>query len=239
MQWTAASARRQGALVIALAVAGALLATGAVAEGAERPRDEVSFGVDASREVANDWAIATVGLTLEGADPAALAERLNEKMAKARKRAGSEAGVQVAGAPTSSQPLYEKQGRIRGWRVQQDLVLESADTGALAGLVGDLQASGLLLRSMRHRVADETRDEVEEELLVEALAAMQARADRIAKSLGRGSWTLVSATIDGGGPQPVRYERAAMAASAAPVVEAGSTRIRVAVQTTVRLAGRP
>jgi len=237
MQPTRAWVQPIGALLLGLGFL-SLVGAEAAAQGGERPRDEVSFAVDASREVANDWAIATVGLSLEGADPAALAKRLNEKMAKAREQAGSQAGVVVAAAPSSSQPVYEE-GRIRGWRVQQDLVLESADTGALAGLVGELQSSGLLLRGMRHEVGDATRAEVEEALLVEALAAMQARADRVAKSLGRGSWTLVSASIDGAGPQPIRYERAAMAASAAPVVEAGTTRIRVAVQATIQLAGKP
>jgi predicted secreted protein len=215
-----------------------LVGAEAAAQAAQRPSDEVSFRVEASREVANDHAVATVGLSLEGADPAVLAKRLNEKMAAAQARAGSEAGVRVSAAPSSTQPVYDD-GRIRGWRLQQDLVLESADTGALAGLVGALQQDGLLLRGMRHQVAEATRAEVEEALLVEALAAMQARADLVAKSLGRRSWALVSAAIDGAGPQPVRYERAAMAASAAPVVEAGTTRLRVVVDATIRLAGKP
>jgi predicted secreted protein len=226
-----------GGLLLGLAVS-AVLSAGARADPAARPNDEVSFRVEASREIANDRAVATVGLSLEGADPAVLAGRLNEKMAAARAQAGSVKDVRVMSAPSSSHPVYED-GRIRGWRVQQDLVLESAEPGKLAAVVGELQEGGLLLRGMRHEVAEATRVEVEQALLVEALAAMQARADLVAKSLGRRSWTLVSASIDGAGPQPARYERAAMTASAAPVVEAGTTRLRVTVQATIRLAGKP
>lgn len=232
----------RGAFPAALALA-VLLALGPPARAADDVprRDLVSFRVEADREVPNDRSVATVGVTEEGADPAALAARVNRRVAEARKLAAAEKAVRLSGGPATTQPVIED-GRIRRWRAWQDLVLESGDAVALAALLGQLQQQGLAMRGLRFEVAPDTRKRVEQELVVEALAALRARADLVAKSLGRKGWSLVEARIGAEGRRPVPMAALRVSAAEAappPVLEAGTSRLQMAVDVTVELAAAP
>jgi predicted secreted protein len=80
---------------------------------------------------------------------------------------------------------------------------------------------------------------VEEALVAEALAAFQARAELVRKSLGAGGYAIDAISIDTGGqfPRPMAYqEMRAMAADVArPSVEGGESRITVGVNGTIAL----
>ena len=65
------------ALLLALCAAAAGPAAG---EAPDLPRNQVSFGVEVTRDVENDWVIARLGVTAEDADPARLADRINQEM---------------------------------------------------------------------------------------------------------------------------------------------------------------
>src|SRR5262249_28001890 len=52
-------------------------------DGPPTPRDQVSFRVEVTREVPNDWLSATLGVDEESTDAAALAARVNQRMAPA------------------------------------------------------------------------------------------------------------------------------------------------------------
>jgi len=223
------------ALLVAATVS--LPAAGARADAAPDPMHRVSFQVERSREVANDWMQAVVGLTDEDTDPARLADRVNTTMAKALATAKRADGVRVKSGGYSTHPVQEK-GKLRRWRASQDLVLESADVEAVTKLVGTLQ-SNLQLRSIGFSVSPERRRSVEDELVAEVLAAFRARAEIVRKSLAAKAYEIVQISINTQGGVPMRstpmmaMEMDARTAVRAPAVEGGSSRIVVHANGTI------
>ena len=214
----------------------ALLAAAGPVRGAELfppPKDQVSFRVEATREVPNDWATATLGVDEEGSDAAALAARVNRRMAEALGLAKQESELQVSSGAYQTQPVYDR-NKIARWRASQDLIVEGANVDKLTALVGRLQAQGLLLRGVAFSVAPETRKRIEDELIGEALAAFRERAGLIARGLGRRGWNLMSLAIgESGMPMPYLQGAAmrmeASDAAVAPAFESGRSTLRVEV----------
>lgn len=208
------------------------------AHEADRSMHRVSFKVEQSREVANDQVRAVIGITDEDADAAALANRVNTRMERALRKARRASGVKVESGAYRTHPVYEK-GRIRRWRASQDIVLEGKDATAVGTLVGELQDE-LQLRSMDFSVSPELRREVEEGLVVDALAAFGARAALVVVNLDKSSYDLVSLSIDtGSGAVPRRRiaqaEMMGAAKGAAPALEAGTSRVTIRVNATIEL----
>ena len=205
-----------------------------------RPKDEVSFRVESAREVPNDWVAATLGVDEEGNDAAALAARVNKRMAEALALAKESAELQVSSGAYQTQPVYDRNKIVR-WRASQDLMLEGASVDLLTDRVGRLQAQGLLLRGVQFSVAPETKKRVEDELIVEALSEFRERAGLIARGLGRRGWNLMSIAIqEPGMPMPYYRQREAMAMEAAdasvpPALESGKSTLRIAIEATVEV----
>jgi len=215
----------------------AVFAADARADAAPDPMHRVSFQVERSREVSNDWMQAVVGITDEDADPARLADRINTTMAKALATAKKADGVRVKSGGYSTHPVHDK-GKLRRWRASQDLILESGDVEAVTKLVGTLQ-SELQLRSIGFSVSPERRRGVEDELVAEVLAAFRARAEIVRKSLGARSYEIVEIGINTQGVSPMRrapmmaMEMDSAAGVRAPAVEGGSSRIVVHASGTI------
>jgi predicted secreted protein len=206
----------------------------------EDTRDRVSFSVEASREVANDWATAIVGTSDEDSDAARLAGRVNETMKWALERSKRAEGIEVRSGGYQTHPVHGEKGKILRWRASQDLVLESADVDALSKLLGDLQGR-LLLRSISFSVSPESRRAAEDALIADALAAFARRAKRVQESLGARDHSLVSLGIrtQGGSPPPQPYARDMVmmeqAAVAPPSFEGGQSTLEVHVDATIEL----
>jgi predicted secreted protein len=224
----------------AVLLSGIVLAGPAGTAGAadDNPLRRVSFGVESGRDVANDWLRASLAVTGEDPDPAALADRINRTMEWALGRAKQEKRVQVESGGYATHPVYED-GRIRRWRASQQLWIEGADFDAATALLGELQ-SRLQLQSLDFSVSPEQRREVEDALIEEALAAFKARADLVRRNLGASGYEIVQLGIDTGGgmppPRPVMMRAmAAEAKTAAPAVEAGTSRVSVGIHATIEL----
>ena len=223
---------------VALALLGALPA--AAAELFPPPKDQVSFRVESARQVPNDWLVATLGVDEEGSDAAALAARVNRRMAEALALAKQSTELQVSSGAYQTQPVYDR-GKIVRWRASQDLVIEGASVDQVTDRVGRLQAQGLLLRGVSFSVAPETRKRVEDELIVEALSEFRERAGLIARGLGRRGWNLMSLAIgEPGLPMPFLQRGHAMAmeaadASVAPALESGRSTLRISIDGTVEV----
>jgi predicted secreted protein len=227
-------ARTALALVLAVAAAGAAVAD----PGAPDPKHRVSFAVERSRDVANDWVTAVVGTTDEDSDAARLADRVNQTMNWGLGVAKQARGVSVKSGGYTTQPVYESSGKkIARWSASQDLILEGGDVDAISELVGKLQ-SKLLLRSIAFSVSPDTRRKAEDALIGEALAAFQERAKRVSGGLGARDYEIVSLSIQtpGGGPVPM-YARAAMEMDkvATPRFESGQSTLQVRVDATIEL----
>lgn len=230
--------RAATAVFLATGMAAIGIGGGAAAQPATAPNDthRVSFSVEREREVENDRVQVMLSATDEDADPAALAHRINETMAWAFAKAKAVPAVRARSGSYQTYPVTEK-GKIRRWRASQQLILESEDTSAAAHLAGALQAR-LQMNGLDFSVSPERRRRVEDELIDETLAAMRSRADRIRKDLAATRFELIHADITtggAGGPVPVMRAMAAEAAAPAPSFEAGTSRVRVTVNATIRL----
>lgn len=215
----------------------ALLVACAQADDSPDPMHRVSFQVERSREVTNDWMQAVVGITDEDADSSRLADRINATMTKALATAKRADGVKVKSGGYSTHPVHEK-GKLRRWRASQDLILESSDVEAVTKLVGTLQ-NELQLRSIGFSVSPERRRGIEDELVAEVLAAFRARAEIVRRSLGARSYEIVQISINtqgGAPPRPVRMMAMEMESRSqvrAPALEGGSSRIVVHANGTI------
>jgi predicted secreted protein len=222
---------RVAALGFALVVAGAAAADDCERCGAQH---RARFQVESTREVSNDWVVATLGITSEDVNPAVLADRINKEMAWALEQARAESRVKAKTGGYSTYPISDE-GRIRRWQANQQLVLEGGDTAAMTALVGKLQAR-LQLQAFQFSVSEEKRRKVQEELVTEALAAFRTRAQLVAKGLDASGYSLDDVSVETGSPvYPMhRMEMATMAADskfspAPPAVEGGSSRVSVTV----------
>ncbi len=228
--------RAHGIPVTALLVALTWPGTATADEAAQTRR--VSFRVETDREVANDWLRASLAVTDEDVDPAALAGRVNEAMAWALGVAKAEKRVEVESGGYSTHPVYDK-SRIRRWRASQQLWIEGPDFQAVTRLLGKLQ-SRLQLQSLDFSVSPEQRRKIEDALIEEALGAFEARAELVRRKLGASGYEIVQLGIDtpaAPGP-PVPMLRGAMMAEAAvapPAVEGGTSRLTVQVSATIEL----
>jgi predicted secreted protein len=239
--------RQRGAVLLRIAslawlpllVAGA----GATPEAADAqpipdPKNRVSFSVERSRDVANDWITAVVGTSDEDSDAARLADRVNKTMDWALDVAKAARGVEVKSGGYQTHPVHDEKGKIVRWGASQDLILEGGDVDAVSELVGKLQTK-LLLRGITFSVSPETRRKTEDALIGEALAAFQERAKRVQAGLGARDYELVSLSIQtpmGGGPMPM-YARGDIVALevAAPKFEGGQSELSVHVDATIEL----
>jgi predicted secreted protein len=222
-------------LVAGIVLAGAAGTAGADGEDSLR---RVSFAVESGQDVANDWLRASLAVTDEDPDPAALADRINRTMEWALARAKQEKRVRVQSGGYSTQPVYEER-RIRRWRASQQLWIEGADFDAATALLGELQ-SRLQLQSLDFSVSPEQRRKVEDALIEEALGAFKARAELVRHTLGASGYEIVELGIvtPSGAPPPRPMMMRAMAESSAaapPAVEAGTSRLHVGVNATIEL----
>ncbi|SMC25233.1 Predicted secreted protein [Andreprevotia lacus DSM 23236] len=206
----------------------------------------VNLEANASREVGNDIAYATLFVELTEADPTKLADRVNQPLAQAIKIVKQVPVVQSGGTGYSTYPVYDnKTGKQQGWRGRGELRLSSRDFAALSRVLGQLQSAnggpGLQLADVRYGVSEQQRDQVENELIEESLKAFRQRADLIRKTMAGQSWKVVNINVNTGpAPQPVpvmqrTFKAAAMAADSAPALEGGESRVSVSVNGSVQI----
>ncbi|MEM9174749.1 MAG: SIMPL domain-containing protein [Myxococcota bacterium] len=215
-----------------------LLAGSACAEPAHDEPPRATFQVEAVREVANDWATARMTVQAEGKRAAEVAARVNAEMEAAMETVKGASGIEVRSGGYSTNPVYDD-GRVVSWRASQTLLLESGDTDALSRLIGTLQSKSVLLSGIEFGVRRETRREVEDTLIREALTRFRARAALVAEGLGAARWSVADVSVGAASsaPPPVfRRERAmTMSSAPAPSFAAGTSEIRVTASGTVRL----
>jgi predicted secreted protein len=230
---------RRGTWGLCCAAALLALAVAPAASDDDAALNRVSFSVERTRQVENDWVTAVVGVTHEDTDPARLADLINRDMSWALDVAKARKGLRVRSSGYRTTPIEDpKRAQLRRWRGGQDLVVEGSDVTAVSALLGELQ-SRLQLRSLAFSVSPERRRSVEDELLDEALAAFRARADRVRAKLGARDWELVQVQVNasGGPPVPVRMGRSMAMAEAVtpPALEGGSSRLQAHASGTIEL----
>jgi len=227
--------------ILGLALAAALPAVQALAQ--QQPTyDRVDLSASAEREVDNDLLIAVVYAEVEDSDQADAANAVNEAIRWAAGRARDARGIDWQTAQYSTRPVYANDRRIVGWVARQSLRLESEDQEALSELLGGLQQQ-VAIESIGTGLSKASRDEAEDALIAEALAAFNRRAALVAGELGRAGYRLVHLNVGtsrGVSPREMRQLGfAGVADVAAPELEAGVQTLSVIVNGTIELEAVP
>ncbi|MBE2258344.1 MAG: SIMPL domain-containing protein [Candidatus Accumulibacter sp.] len=198
----------------------------------------IELAADAVRPAENDLARATVFAEASGATPGELAKQVNGMIAAALKTARTYPAIKAQSGATHTYPVYAKDRQIEGWRMRSALTLESRDPAALSELLGKLQAT-MGVASLVMLPAEETREKVESEAIVAAIAAFKARAGVIAEALGK-PYRIKQLAINSAGRPPImpvmRSVSLSASAEAAPMpIEAGETPINVSISGQIEL----
>lgn len=210
------------------------------------PTNLVNFEAQATREVANDLALATLFVEFSDNDPTRLAEKINLALAGGIKQLKQYPSVQSGGTSFATYPLYSsKSNKQEGWRSRGELRVSSKDFAALSKLIGELQkssgtGSALQLAEVRYAVSDEMRSKAEESLIEEGIALFKRRAGVIQKSMSANGWKMMNMNVNASGSRPemrpMMMKSAAMMDAAAPApIEGGESRLQVNVNGSIQL----
>lgn len=197
----------------------------------------VELTAEATRPAANDLARATVFAEATGTTPGKLSREVNGLIADALKTARTYPSVEIQSGGTSTFPVYARDGKIESWRMRSQLVLESRDSDAISELLGKLQAT-LGVASLVLQPSPETRKQVENDAMLDAIAAFKARAKVIADALGK-PYRIKQLTVHTNASivQPLmRGTASPMLASSAPMpMEAGESQVSASVTGQIEL----
>ncbi len=221
-----------------IVLAGLLTGINAAFADDELRYNQVRLQSQQTEAVSNDTMHVSMNTYAEMQDPAKLAAKINNDMEWALQQAKQVQGVKINTGSYQTWPITRKEVTT-GWRGQQDLVLESADTEILSRLVGQLQGR-LQIKSMNFTVSDEKRAAVENRLIDVALDAFKQRAGIIGDNLKAGGFRIVEINVNTSTQRPPMLRQARMAsmsmeASDAVAVEGGESDVSVTVNGTIEL----
>lgn len=204
------------------------------------PDGQVILNISATvrQEVEQDLLVATLQYSAENRDAKVLQNEINEAMQKALKRAQKE-DKEIVKINTGAYNVYERtdsRTKVRKWYGQQSITVKSKDSEKILKLAGDLQEMGLKMTGLNYTLDPKTAVKVQDDLMEDAIKELTARADRVAKALGKSSAEIreLNTSSQSYMPQAKHYARAEMAmmaadSMAAPVAAAGEDTISMTV----------
>ncbi|MBV8648591.1 SIMPL domain-containing protein [Paludibacterium sp.] len=214
---------------------GTLLLTAALPAAAEDTATVLELTASSQREVANDQLDVTLYAEDSRAQPAPLADSLNRKTAAALAEAKGYSAVQASSGAYASWPQYDKNNQIKGWQGRAEIHLRTRDFVQGAQLVAKLQQT-LLLSSVDFSVSDAARRTIEQQMLPEAIAQLQATAKIAAGALGKTHVSVRELNVGNSGnmPRPVMAMMAKRASGntdsvATPDWQAGTSTLQLQV----------
>ena len=227
-------ARRRVAWSRWLAAAFAVIAWGQAHAG-----PTLTLSAEARARVANDEMVVAMAVEREGPQVGVLNDQVNREVADSLERARKVPGVQSRVGALQTIPTIGPQGRITGYRVRGELLLESRDFSALGQLAGTLGAR-LQVAWVSFRVSPQRRTEEQARLLKEAADAFRARSQAAALAFGFRDYELRTLSLDPGhGPMPRMFAQPmaveGVRAAAPMPTEGGDSEIVVGVSGSIEL----
>ncbi len=223
----------------AIALMSTMLSQAALAE--PTGYNQISYSVNASKEVKNDQVTATLTKQAQADSPKLLATELNSAMNQALQIAKRYPSVT---ATTGSQNTYPRHnnddGKILGWTGSASLDLKSNDFTAMSDLVAALQDT-LVLQNIQFGISKDKRAAVEQELMIEASQAFKDQANVLTKAWDNSGYQIVSVTLNTEGGytvQPMMAMRSTMNDAAgvpAQNFEGGDSEVKVVANGTIEL----
>lgn len=224
--------------MLRIALLYSLLCFSVAAHAETETYNRVDFQVEAAREVANDLLVTSLSADIQDKQPSRVAQQLNSALNAALKQAAAFSTVKTSSGNQHTYPVYGKNNQISAWRGHGEIRLESTDFKATGELIMQLQST-LQLGSVQFTIAPDTRNQIENGLITEAIKAFQNRAEAIRTAVGAKSYKTVHFAINSGGmpPRLQMMRSSAMADSAIPAPEfaGGETRLTVQINGTIEL----
>lgn len=143
---------------------------------------DVSFSVEAEKEVERDLLQVSLFYQAEGNDLSALNKTMAEKMNKAIELTKAQSAVEIKDNSRNTWIRYNDKGKQQGWTARAELTLESKDSQALSTLVHELDGV-LAIDHVSASVSREKLSSLENELTKEALAKFKDKALLLQESL--------------------------------------------------------
>ncbi len=143
---------------------------------------DVSFSVEAEKEVERDLLQVSLFYQAEGNDLSALNKTMAEKMNKAIELTKVQSAVEIKDNSRNTWIRYNDKGKQQGWTARAELTLESKDSQALSTLVHELDGV-LAIDRVSASVSREKLSSLENELTKEALAKFKDKALLLQESL--------------------------------------------------------
>lgn len=203
----------------------------AIAHETDDHYDRVHLSASAQTQVENDTIIATLYTQEDGSDAAQLANLVNQRITEAVGLVKRYDAIKLQTSSYNTSPVYHK-NKITGWRVRQNIRLESRDMTLMSDVLGQLQKT-LNLQQINFAVSPELKNSTDDSLITEALQVFEQRAKNITQQLGRKNYKIVDINVSTSGSHYPRrqYEAAVMSASkiSAPSIEGGEQTLKVTV----------
>ena len=164
------------------------------AEPVSHQSTDVSFSVEAEKEVERDLLQVSLFYQAEGNDLSALNKTMAEKMNKAIELAKAQSAVEIKDNSRNTWIRYDNKGKQQGWIARAELTLESKDSQALSTLVHELDGV-LAIDRVSASVSREKLSSLENELTKEALAKFKDKALLLQESLQMKGYTIQNLEI--------------------------------------------
>ena len=207
------------------------------AHEAETLFNQVHVQAQVEREIPNDEMQSLLVSERQGKNAGDLSHRVNADIKWAVIIAKKHKDIEVSTRAYQTWPIY-RDNDVAGWRVSQELQLKSQNMASLSEVIGELQEK-LQVRQMQFSASKQTRDQIENELIEEAMQAFKRRAAIIKKHMQDKDYRIVNLHINSNGQRPqLRHAQRggmqSMALDSGPAVEAGTSTIMITISGSVQ-----
>ncbi len=207
--------------------------------------NQVSFGVEVVKNVANDELTATLTKSTDHANAKTLANTLNTTTNKALSIAQKYPNVKVTTGRHHTYPRYDNKGKINGFTGSSSVNVQSQNFEEASELIAELQQF-MTLENLNFSVSESTQKSVENELKTQTIQKFSTEAKEISHAFGVSDYKLVRVDLNNtyGGIQvrPMMMKDYAVAeAASSPIPQAyegGESRLTYSAQGVIELINR-
>ena len=215
----------------------------------ELPEGHTALNISATErvEVDQDLLVASLRIQQELKSASEVQNTINLAMEKAVALAKKYPSLKIETGQYYVSPDYrqikdpqtgERTQEIEKWRGSQTLIIKSKKSDDVLKVTGEIQDLGFIMNNLGYELSTEKYEETRDALMEETVKALQERAQRVAKALGKGTVDIVEINVDAQpmNPQPM-YARAQMMEMSsvasdkmqAPTAEAGTSDVSMTI----------
>ena len=240
MKWTRRATAAFALVALPLAV---MAQTNGTGQAAAHQGPTLTLDAEASQRVAQDTAWAMFSVEKESKDQAQAQQAGKAALAEVTAILKKSPALQVSTENLFTSPVYNKDGKISGWRTNFNVQFESTDTALVAQTMAALMDKARLSGS-GFRLSDAATKKAQDQLIGDAVKAFDAKAKVSASAMGfsRYEYGSINLSQSGNTPPIMRANRGPMmmskmdsGASDPVALEPGYTTVSASISGTVKL----